>query len=500
MILGLTAGLAFTENPCVADQWAFARTNGIPAHAYAMATFPTPAQLTAHASAGPFDPSTRAGQLRNTGYAEAAFTLSSLARIGWSPPTVWVDVEPRPRQPWPTGSAAAQAENRLVIEGLLRGLHDAGRSYGFYSYTNGWQEITGGWSLPGVPVWATAGRLDYPNEARDRCTQPSFSGGEVYISQWYDDTKDDDLTCGSYRFTPPPLRVFGPDRYATSVAASQRAFPDGADVAFVATGTDFADALAGGPAAAQADGPILLVRPDAVPGTVAAELRRLRPDTVYVLGGPSAVTPAVARALGAEWNTVRVSGVDRYDTAAATAASFWNDAQTVFLAVGSGFADAVAGGPAAARQEAPVLLTRADGLPPTTATQLAALAPRRVVVLGGASAISDFVLTQVRAAAPSAAVERIAGADRYATAGEIVRRFWPDGSDQAFVATGSAFPDALSAVPLAAANGAPVVLSRSTCAPTATTTALQQTGADLRILMGGPAALATFVLDIPCPG
>jgi hypothetical protein len=50
-------------------------------------------------------------------------------------------------------------------------------------------------------VWATAGRLDYPNEALDRCTQPSFSGGRVYISQWYDDTRDYDRTCEPYAFT-----------------------------------------------------------------------------------------------------------------------------------------------------------------------------------------------------------------------------------------------------------------------------------------------------------
>ncbi len=46
-----------------------------------------------------------------------------------------------------------------------------------------------------VPVWATAGRLDYPTEAQDRCTQPSFSGGPVLLSQWFDDKRDYDMTC-----------------------------------------------------------------------------------------------------------------------------------------------------------------------------------------------------------------------------------------------------------------------------------------------------------------
>ena len=80
----------------------------------------------------------------------------------------------------------------------------AGRraAYGLYSFTSGWADITGSWRLPGVPVWATAGRLDYPTEATDRCVQASFSGGHVYLAQWYDDTRDYDLTCGTYGFTP----------------------------------------------------------------------------------------------------------------------------------------------------------------------------------------------------------------------------------------------------------------------------------------------------------
>jgi len=201
VIIGLTKGLAFTENPCLASQVAWARNNAKPAHAYAMATFPTAAQMSAYGSAGPWLPTTRGAQLSNVGYAEATAALASLRKVGWVPPMVWIDVEPRPAQPWPSATDAQRLENRYVIEGLMRGLRDAGIGYGLYSYTAGWQAITGSWWLPGVPVWATAGRLDYPNEALDRCTQASFSGGTVYLSQWYDDTRDYDRTCGSYAFT-----------------------------------------------------------------------------------------------------------------------------------------------------------------------------------------------------------------------------------------------------------------------------------------------------------
>ena len=202
VVIGLTKGLPFTENPCLASQVAWARTNNKKTHGYAMAGFPTAAQLSTYGSRGPWESNTRAGRLSNVGYSEAQFATASMNRIGFRPPVVWIDVEPRPAQPWPISTTAQQRENRLIIEGLMRGLRDAGFSYGLYSYATGWAEITGSWRLPGVPVWATAGRLDYPGEALDRCRQPSFSGGRVYLSQWYDDTRDYDLTCEPYAFTP----------------------------------------------------------------------------------------------------------------------------------------------------------------------------------------------------------------------------------------------------------------------------------------------------------
>lgn len=200
VIIGLTRGLAFTENPCLADQVSWARNNGIPAQAYAMATFPTTAQLDTYGKGGPWPASTRADQLRNVGYAEGLAAVSSLSRIRWKPGVVWIDVEPRPAQPWPGATAEQKVENRYVIAGLMRALHDNGYGYGIYSYLNGWLEVTDSWQLPGVPVWATAGRLDYPTEAEERCTAASFSGGPVYLAQWTDGVYDFNMTCAGTPF------------------------------------------------------------------------------------------------------------------------------------------------------------------------------------------------------------------------------------------------------------------------------------------------------------
>lgn len=205
VVVGLTKGLPFTENPCLGSQLTWVRTNSKPAHGYTMAAFPTASQLVTYGSRGPWSAASRAGQLSNVGFAEASFAVATLARNSFRPAMVWIDVEPRTAQPWPTATAAAQRENRYIIEGLMRGLRDAGFSYGLYSFASGWASITASWQIPGVPVWATAGRLDYPTEAQDRCVQPSFSGGRVYLAQWYDDVRDYDITCSNYALAALPM-------------------------------------------------------------------------------------------------------------------------------------------------------------------------------------------------------------------------------------------------------------------------------------------------------
>ncbi|NVM94135.1 hypothetical protein [Arthrobacter wenxiniae] len=203
-VIGLSNGLPFTANPCLAWQLTRATNTNLLAHAYAMAAFPTAAQLRSHGADGPWSPATRDGRLSNAGFAEAADAVAGMARAGFLPGVVWIDVEPHRPQPWPATTAARQRENRLVLGGLMRGLHDAGLAYGLYSFASAWAGITGSWKLPGVPVWATAGQ-DTPARARAMCTKPSFSGGHVYLAQWYDDVRDYDVTCGTYAFTPLPL-------------------------------------------------------------------------------------------------------------------------------------------------------------------------------------------------------------------------------------------------------------------------------------------------------
>jgi len=80
-------------------------------------------------------------------------------------------------------------------------------------------------------------------------------------------------------------RLAGADRYATAAAVSRTFFAPDRKVAFVATGANFPDAIAGAAPAARLAGPILLVRDSFVPAGVTDELLRLDPERITILGG-----------------------------------------------------------------------------------------------------------------------------------------------------------------------------------------------------------------------
>ncbi len=95
-------------------------------------------------------------------------------------------------------------------------------------------------------------------------------------------------------------RLHGPDRYATSVAVTdERSAITGSSptTALLATGLNWPDALAAGPASAQRGSAFLLVHPDDLRSSAAShswlDAREL--DAGWVVGGTGAVTELVAR-------------------------------------------------------------------------------------------------------------------------------------------------------------------------------------------------------------
>ena len=305
---------------------------------------------------------------------------------------------------------------------------------------------------------------------------------------------------------PPPLldvpgtkRLAGGDRYETAAAVARDSFPAGpVPVVYVTTGEQAADALAAGPAADVQGGPVLLVGRDAVPATTRAELTRLQPQRIVVLGGTAAVSEDVVASLQAASTGIvtRLAGADRYATAALVATSaFPTPVARVHLATGTGSTDALAAAAAGAHTDGPVLLTTRDGLPASTAAALTSLRPRDITVVGGPAAVSDAVLAQLSAYAVGGAVVRAAGADRFATAARLAELVWPGPTPVVYLATGRAPWDALTGVPAAGRDSAPVLLVEPTCMPAATRRQLDRLQPTTVVVLGGTSAVSARAVE-----
>ncbi|MFZ7089162.1 cell wall-binding repeat-containing protein [Curtobacterium sp. RRHDQ10] len=300
-------------------------------------------------------------------------------------------------------------------------------------------------------------------------------------------------------------RISGADRFGTAVAVSQALFPQATPdvpVEYIASGTNYADALSAGPAAAAQGGGLLLVTKDAVPSSIADELRRLKPKRIVIAGGPAAVSADVEHQLATITGTTpeRRSGDDRYatslaiDTDAFPASSTTASAAEVFLATGRGFPDALAAGPAAIHLDAPIMLV--DGTVPPTSEQRAFLSGvHDVDLVGGTTVITDTVAADVGRAVPSAAVHRLGGDDRFATSVAINQHAFGSETDRAYLATGTGFADALSGGPLAGADDAPLYLTTQTCVPDVVLDDLARVNPNVVTLLGGPTVISEDVLD-----
>jgi putative cell wall-binding protein len=286
-------------------------------------------------------------------------------------------------------------------------------------------------------------------------------------------------------------RIAGSDRYATAAAVSRASFAPGVPVAYVATGANYPDALAGGAAAAAHGGPVLLTQRDLLPAATATELARLKPGRIEVLGGSAAVTDGVLGALDTyTTGTVRrLAGRDRYATAAAvSAAAFPRNVSVAYVATGANYPDALAAIPLAGQTDSPLVLAHPSSVPAATATELRRLNPGRIVVLGGTAVLSQAVVAQLDGYT-TGSVTRIAGADRYATAAAIAARF-ADDRPSTYLATGVAYPDALAGGPAAAQAGVPLLLVASDRLPASTATQLDRLRPDRLVILGGTRAVS----------
>jgi titin len=264
------------------------------------------------------------------------------------------------------------------------------------------------------------------------------------------------------------LRYYGAGRFATAANVSTHTFRANCHcTVYIAYAYNFPDALAGAAAAGTNQGPILLVNTNLpLDPYTAAELTRLHPDKIVVLGR-QVISPDVFNALKAyvtnPADVIRYGGAGRFDTAARVGTqTFTAPVDYAYIAYAYNFPDALAGAAAAGTHQGPILLVGTNlPIDSYTAAALTELHPKHIIVLGSSGVISDAVMA---ALTPYASVDvvRLSGAGRFATAAAVSEATFEPGVRVAYIAYAYNFPDALAGAAAAGTIKGPVLLAATT--------------------------------------
>jgi SpoIID/LytB domain protein len=281
-------------------------------------------------------------------------------------------------------------------------------------------------------------------------------------------------------------RLSGDNRYATAAAVSRQW--ERANVVILARGDQFADALAGVPLAYRHQGPVLLTEPDRLPAVVKEEIKRLNASKVIILGGESAVSPAVEEELSQSMGLAveRVMGANRFETAALIARRLGALSGQAVVVNGLDFPDAFSVASYAARNGYPILLAETDRLPEATRKVLQDLSIHHVFLIGGEAAVSQGV-EEALSHDLGVSVERVMGDNRYLTNLAVIKRFGGL-NDTVYVATGQHFADALAGSALAAKTGTGIVLTHR-FVPEETQAYIRTASVSKLLVLGGPQAV-----------
>ncbi|MBV7273353.1 cell wall-binding repeat-containing protein [Clostridium sp. PL3] len=262
-------------------------------------------------------------------------------------------------------------------------------------------------------------------------------------------------------------RLYGADRYKTSISISNDFSSGTVQNVIVASGKDFPDALSGSVLSKKYNAPILLLN-----NTLSESNETLdyinnhlnKSGNIYVLGGTGSISDEFINYMKNQGfnNIIRLGGKDRFDTNKFIVNSMNLQKGTpVVITNGYGFADALSVSSVAAGKGYPILMTGASSLPDETKSILSDIQPNEVYVVGGTGVVSDDIINEVKKLVPSLSTDkivRISGQTRYDTSLEICKYFNID-TDSAVLASGENFPDALSGSALASKLNAPIILT-----------------------------------------
>ena len=285
-------------------------------------------------------------------------------------------------------------------------------------------------------------------------------------------------------------RLYGASRYDTAFAAADALKAELGGGKFnaivVASGENFADALAGSYLAARKSAPILLTNNANMADVLGYIRSNLRSGgTVYALGGTAVVSDSLKQVAVSGFTFKRLNGANRFETNLEILKEAGIDSgMPVLVCNAYNFPDSLS----ASAVGLPILLTD-DSLTQQQLSFLRKNSDGSCVLVGGTGAVSATVEQQLRN--DGCWLHRLAGVNRFETSVLLAEFFYDDAHgvfdtpDKLTLTYAYNFPDGLCAGPLAYALNAPLILTaggdEAAAAHYANTLGIRQ-----GVVLGGP--------------
>lgn len=278
-------------------------------------------------------------------------------------------------------------------------------------------------------------------------------------------------------------KLSGVNRYATAIEVSKDQFEKGtADTVVIVGGMAKFDGLSAAPLAASQNAPMLLASPKTglsqdTLDEIGRVTKNLSKKTVYIVGGENSVPASVEKQLKDKFGVtvVRLAGLDRTATSLEVAKRLkynGHNGNTAFFVGANGAADAMSVSAVAAKKDAgkvsPILVMKRDGFDRSTRELLNNFGLNKAYIVGGSDSVSSLGYKAVNSIT-GVTVNRLSGADRYATNVEVINEFYQHDGNASPAAEGAIFAsganqylvDAQTSGAYAAGKKSPIVLAGS---------------------------------------
>ena len=259
-------------------------------------------------------------------------------------------------------------------------------------------------------------------------------------------------------------RIAGGNRCATAIKVAdelkQVLDVEKFDTIIIASGNNFADALAGSYLAAVKNAPILLSYGASDSSMNANNIAYINGNlapggTVYILGGVKAVPGFYEEAL-TDYNVQRLGGADRFETNIKILEEAGvSNGQEILVCTSTNYADSLS----ASATALPILLVRNETgvLYSSQLAFLESLEGNTFCIIGGEKAVSAKLETAI---SDYGTVTRLAGTNRYETSVLVAEKYF-NAPEFAVLAYARNYPDGLCGGSLAYAMNAPLILTQT---------------------------------------